>query len=419
MQYDYLIIGAGIIGMTIAYELKQQDNDIRIAIIDKEEDVAKHASGRNSGVLHAGFYYSADSLKAKFTVVGNRRMKAFCKSNGIDVKETKKVVIARNKQDLSSLYELQSRAEKNGVDTRIIDESEVAKIDPNIKTYKKALFSPTTASVDPKKVCSTLKDILASSGVDFYFNTSFENTDIKPRYTINAAGAYADKIAKSFGLAKEYTMLPFKGIYLKYTKDKTAIRTNIYPVPNLKNPFLGVHYTITADGSIKIGPTAIPALWRENYKGMERFNFFEMLEVLYYETKLFLLNAFNFRTLAIEEVKNYSHRYFVEKAREMVKEIDNAFIPLPPGIRAQLLNTQTNELVQDFVVVHAENSTHILNAVSPAFTCSFAFAEYVVEEIKRNRREKYEQTRRCQSVGDWRSRLYWWFCCKRVAKRTC
>jgi len=386
--YDYLIVGAGIIGMTIAYEIKKRNSEALIAIIEKEEDVAMHASGRNSGVLHAGFYYTADSLKAKFTVVGNKKMKEFCRSNGIDVKETKKIVIAKNRSDIDGIYELQSRAQKNGVETYIISESEVKEIDPNVKTYKKALFSPTTASVNPKKVCNTLKNILKSLGVDFYFNMPFEKSTLKNRYTINCGGAYADKIAKSFGLAKNYTMLPFKGIYLKYTKNKPAIKTNIYPVPNLKNPFLGVHYTITVDGSIKIGPTAIPALWREDYKGLERFNLFEMLEILYYESKLFILNAFNFRKLALEEIKNYNRKYFVQKAKEMVEEIDDTFSPLPPGIRAQLLNTKTNELVQDFIVGHTSNSTHILNAVSPAFTCSFAFAEYVVDQIEQNRREK-------------------------------
>lgn len=182
-------------------------------------------------------------------------------------------------------------------------------------------------------------------------------------------------------------MLPFKGIYLKYMTNKTDIKTNIYPVPNLANPFLGVHYTITSDGSIKIGPTAIPAFWRENYENFRNFNLQEMIEILYYEVKLFLFNSFNFRNLAIEEMKNYSSKIFIQKAKNMVKDIGNDFKPIPAGIRAQLLNTKTNELVQDFVIEHGVNSTHVLNAVSPAFTCSFAFAKYVVNEINENKKE--------------------------------
>jgi (S)-2-hydroxyglutarate dehydrogenase len=388
VKYDYLIVGSGIIGMTIAYELKQQNQDLKIALIDKEEDVAKHASGRNSGVLHAGFYYSANSLKAKFTVDGNRLMKEFCSSNSISVKTTQKIVVAKDEKELQGIYELQKRAEVNGVETQIISEEEVFKIDPNIKTYKKALFSPNTASVDPKEVCFKLRDVLKENGVEFFFNSSFEDCKLEYKYLVNSAGAYADKIAKQFGLAQNYTLLPFKGIYLKYMSNKTDIKTNIYPVPNLANPFLGVHYTITSDESIKIGPTAIPAFWRENYQGFDNFNLKEMIEILYYESKLFILNAFNFRKLAIEEMKNYSSKVFIQKAKDMVKNIGNDFKPIPAGIRAQLLNTKTNELVQDFVVEHGINSTHILNAVSPAFTCSFAFAKYVIEEINNNQKEK-------------------------------
>ena len=385
MPYDYLIVGSGIIGMTIAYELKEKEPSLKIAIIDKEDDVAKHASGRNSGVLHAGFYYTANSLKAKFTVDGNRLMKEFCKKNDIFVNETQKIVVAKNETELQGIYELQKRAQANGVETKIISEEEVSKIDPNIKTYKKALFSPNTASVDPKEVCFKLKDVLKEKGISFYFNTSFENSNLKYKYLVNCAGAYADKIAQKFGLAKDYTLLPFKGIYLKYITNKSDIKTNIYPVPNLANPFLGVHYTITVDGSIKIGPTAIPAFWRENYKGLSNFKFKEMIEILYFETKLFIQNSFNFRKLAIEEMKNYRSHIFIQKAKDMVKKIGDNFKPIPAGIRAQLLNKKTNELVQDFVLEHDKNSTHILNAVSPAFTCSFAFAKYVVSEIEKNK----------------------------------
>ena len=381
-QYDYLIVGSGIIGMTIAYELKNQNRNLKIAIIDKEKDVAKHASGRNSGVLHSGFYYSANSLKAKFTLDGNNLMKKFCLENNIMVKATQKIVVAKNEKELEGIYELQKRAEINGVDTKIISEKEVNKIDPNIKTHKIALFSPNTASVDPKEVCFKLRDNLKIKGVEFFFETSFMNCKLDYKYLINCAGAYADKIAQQFGLAQDFTMIPFKGIYLKYMTNKSDIKTNIYPVPNLENPFLGIHYTITSDGSIKIGPSAIPAFWRENYKGFTKFSWSEMIEILYFESKLFILNSFNFRNLAIEEMKNYNLKIFIQKAKDMVKHIGNDFKPMPAGIRAQLLNIKTNELVQDFIVEHGVNSTHILNAVSPAFTCSFAFAKYIVNEIK-------------------------------------
>lgn len=384
-NYDYLIVGAGIIGMSIAHRFMELDNSLRIAIIEKESDVALHASGRNSGVLHAGFYYSKESLKAKFTADGNKKMRAFCCLHNIYVNNTKKIVIAQSHNELKGIEELHKRAQINGVKTFILNEKEVAEIDPNIKTFQKALYSPNTASVNPKEVCLTLKNVLLKQGVDFYFNTPFSKSDVHYDYLINAAGSYADKIAKEFNLARHYTLLPFKGIYMKYMKDKNAIRTNVYPVPNLNNPFLGVHYTVTVDGSIKIGPTAIPAFWRENYKGFKNFSLSELIEILYYETKLFLLNSFHFRDLALEEMKNYNPKFLINKAKKMLHSIGDDFRPMDAGIRAQLLNTQTNELVQDFILEHTKNSTHVLNAVSPAFTCSFAFAEYVVDTIMKNK----------------------------------
>ncbi len=388
VYYDYLIIGAGIIGMSIAYELRKRDSNLKIVVIEKESTEAQHSSGRNSGVLHAGFYYSADTLKAKFTVDGNKKIREFCNQQNITINETKKIVIAKDEDELKGLYELERRAKINKVEVKIIDENELKDIDDNIKTYKKALYSPSTASVNPRDVCLKLKDILVELGVDFYFNTKYEDINLSYRYLINSAGLYADKIAHSFGLAKDYTILPFKGVYLKYKKSDRVIKTNVYPVPNLKNPFLGVHYTVTADNNIKIGPTAIPVFWRENYKGFKGFNLNEFLEIIYYEIKLFILNSFNFRTLAISEMKNYIKSNLVKKAKDMLYYIDDDFEVMPAGIRAQLLNKKTNELEMDFKIEHSKNSTHILNAVSPAFTCSFAFSEYIVDEIIKNRGEK-------------------------------
>jgi len=385
MKYDYLIVGAGIVGLTIAYELNKRNSMLKIAIIEKEDDVAKHASGRNSGVLHAGFYYTENSLKAMLTMLGNKKMKEFCYDNKIKVNKTEKIVVAQNKKELKTIDELYRRAKKNGVDVSIISSKEVRKIDPNINTYKKALYSPTTASVDPKQVCFKLKENLIDRGVEFKFNYSFDNIDFEYNYLINCAGLYADKIAKQFGLAKNYTILPFRGAYLKYNGPEKIINRNVYPVPNLKNPFLGVHFTITSDNHIKIGPTASPALWRENYGGLSRFSLKEFCSIVYYQGKLFLLNSFGFRGLAFDAIKNFFKRNIISSAGKLVYDVNNNFSNISPGIRAQLLDIKTNELVQDFVIQHEKKSTHILNAVSPAFTCSFAFASYTVDEIEKQK----------------------------------
>ncbi|NOU60745.1 L-2-hydroxyglutarate oxidase [Marinifilum caeruleilacunae] len=400
-HYDYIIIGAGIIGLSIAKELGEKFPKCSIAILEKEDDVAKHASGLNSGVLHAGFYYTSDSLKARFCVDGNRLMKAFCKENNIPVNHCGKVVIASNEEELQGLYELENRGRRNGVDVELIDLVRLKEIDSNAKSYQKALYSPNTASVDPKLVCTKLKEILVEHGVKFEFSSEFKKkknniiyTNQKQytcEYLINAAGLYADKIARQFGFAKNRIIIPFRGNYLKYSNSNHTIKTHIYPVPNLLNPFLGVHYTLTVKNELKLGPTATPALWRENYKGLSNFNFQEFIQIIYYETKLFLFNSFHFRRLAISEIKKYNRKHFVKLAQHLSNNCNPDLFDTwtKPGIRAQLLNTKTLKLEMDFIVEKDEHSLHILNAVSPAFTCSFAFASYLVsEKIKKIQHKK-------------------------------
>lgn len=394
---DYLIIGAGIIGLAIARELKSLYPAAEILVIEKEPDVAYHSSGRNSGVLHAGFYYSADSLKAKFTRDGNIQMKEYVKKNGLKINECHKVVVATGESEIDGIYELEKRGRKNGVDVKVVSEQEMKDIDLNAKTTQVALFSPNTATVDPVEINIFLRKELQSSGVRFLFSEGYKckvddntvettaGTRISANQIINAAGLYADKIAKDFGFSRNYTIIPFKGIYLKYTKQDKPIKTNIYPVPNLKNPFLGVHYTVTVDGVIKIGPTSIPAFWRENYKGMDNFRMNELFNILGWEARLFLSNAFGFRSLAFEEMAKYNKSHFVGMATKLVHKIDKSGFTewSKPGIRAQLMNMKTMELVMDFVVEGDKKTIHVLNAVSPAFTSSFPFAKWVVENYIR------------------------------------
>jgi len=393
VKTDFLIIGAGIIGLSIAKAIQDRYPDTTITIIEKEDSVAKHASGRNSGVLHAGFYYTADSLKAKFTRDGNIRLKEFCKEYNLALNECGKVVVARDEGELETLYELYHRGKTNGVRVEIIDEKRLSQIEPNAKTNKEALYSPDTATVNPIEVTNRLKDIVVQNGAKIYYDTAFLHNlglnkvittqgEIEAEIVINCAGLYADRVAKTFGFSKDYTIIPFKGIYLKYSADTQPIKTNIYPVPKLENPFLGVHYTVTVDGSVKIGPTAIPAFGRENYGVLKGIDLDSFLEIIYYEAKLFLTNSFGFRDLAFEEFAKYNKNRLAKMAEELSQNIDSRYFNewSRPGIRAQLLNKNSLELVQDFVVEADIRSIHILNAVSPAFTCSLPFAEWVVKK---------------------------------------
>lgn len=393
MHYDYLIIGCGVVGMAIARNLRRRFPEATIAVLEKEQEVACHGSGRNSGVLHAGFYYSADTLKAKFTRDGNRQMREYCYANGLKINECKKVVVAKDESELPALYELEKRGRVNGVEVHLIDEKELHELDPNVKSFRHALFSPTTATVDPAEVTFAIRSELLSAGVDLFFGEGYhsrmEGNKIKTTLgrqfqatkLINAAGLYADKVAVDFGFSEKYTIIPFKGVYLKYHGQELPVRTNVYPVPNLKNPWLGVHFTVTVDGTVKIGPTSMPAFWRENYHGFDRFKPGEMASILSWEASLFVRNSFGFRNIALEEIRKYHRSYFAGLAQHLVKSIDvKGFTEWGrPGIRAQLLNKMTRELIMDFVVEGDQDSIHVLNAVSPAFTCCFPFADWVVE----------------------------------------
>jgi L-2-hydroxyglutarate oxidase len=275
---DFLIIGGGVIGLRTAFEARRRFPDARVVVIEKEERCGLHASGRNSGVLHAGFYYAEDSFKARFTREGNRRLGEYCDERGLRINRCGKLVVARDESELGGLDELLRRARTNGVELSPISAAEAHEIEPRAKTFERALYSPTTATVDPGEVVAAFVEEVQGAGVEVRTGTAFVSAGngevvtsrgrIAAGYVINAAGLYADEIARGFGFGERYRILPFKGLYLFANSGAYTLRTNIYPVPNLKTPFLGVHFTVTVDGRVTIGPTAVPAFWREQYKGV-------------------------------------------------------------------------------------------------------------------------------------------------------
>lgn len=390
---DFLIVGGGIIGVCIARELQRRFPGQSVTVIEKETDCGLHASGRNSGVIHAGFYYTADSLKARFTRQGNLALRAYCAERKIPVRECGKLVVAQGPHDLPQIDELLRRGAANGVPLEAISESEAKAIEPRVRTFERAIFSPTTASADPRQVISAMRSDAEAEGITFLTGCQYlQRTkagiattlgEISCGHLVNAAGLYADKVARDFGFSERYRILPFKGLYLYSEEPAGSFQTNIYPVPDLRNPFLGVHFTVRADGHIKIGPTAIPALWRENYGGWKNFQLREMMEVFFREAGLMVSSGFDFQKLAMEEVRKFSRRHMVELAARLatgVKEIDYRHWG-EPGIRAQLFDITTRKLVMDFVIEGDGNSTHVLNAVSPGWTCSLPFSSHVADRI--------------------------------------
>jgi (S)-2-hydroxyglutarate dehydrogenase len=390
---DFVVIGGGVIGLSIARDLRRRQPNACIILIEKESTCGAHASGRNSGVLHAGFYYSSDSLKAKFTRLGNKQLTAYCEEKEIPLNRCGKLVVAKDAGDLKSLDELFRRGKTNGIALQDLTESEAKAIEPRVKTHQRALFSPHTSTVNPLHVVDAMQQDALREGIQIKFGTAYIGRDghriltsqgpIDAGYVVNAAGLYADKIAMDYGFSEKYRILPFKGLYLYSNEPPGSIRTNIYPVPDLRNPFLGVHFTITADGKAKIGPTAIPAFWRENYEGFGNFKLGELIEVAGRGLGLLTGAQFDYRRLAVDEITKYSRKKMVSLASllaDCVRE-ENYVTWGRPGIRAQLLDITKRKLEMDFVLEGDHRSIHVLNAVSPAFTCSLPFASYVCDHI--------------------------------------
>jgi L-2-hydroxyglutarate oxidase len=389
---DFAIIGGGIIGLTLGIELSKRHPRAKIVLVEKEPGFGEHASGRNSGVLHAGFYYTADSLKAKFTRDGNRQLTAYCQDRGLKINKCGKLVVARDSSELPGLQELLARGAANGVRLENISADDARRIEPRVKTFGRAIFSPDTSSVDPIEVIDSLvgdahrAGILMRTGVKYIGRRRREivtsHGNVSARYVVNAAGLYADQVARDYGFAEHYRILPFKGVYL-YGSPAESLRTNVYPVPNLSNPFLGVHFTVTAAGRTKIGPTAIPAFWRQQYEGVSGFNLPELLEIVGRECMLFARNDFDFRKLAMSELRKYRRSTLIRLASELVDGLDGKKYPSwgRPGIRAQLFDLRIRKMEMDFHIEGDDESMHILNAVSPAFTCSMPFAAHVADRI--------------------------------------
>lgn len=381
---DFVIIGAGVIGLTIALEIRLKYPNSKIIIIEKEKEVGLHASGRNSGVLHAGFYYTKDSMKAQFTKEGNFFMKEFCKENDIPINHCGKLVMARNENEMRILDELFQRGKNNNIELIKVTKEEVKEIEPLARlSTEYAMFSPTTASVSPVKVMNTLKERCKEKNIDILYNTNYFEikNQLSYGFIFNCAGLYVDKIATDLGLEHEFAVLPFKGVYLEEIQISNRLKTNIYPVPNIENPFLGVHFTIKENGAIKLGPTALPCFWNENYSIKENFILNEFGNLL--KLNAIFFSKFKNIKFAINEIKYLFKSNILKECNSFLLQDFKIsdFKYAKPGIRAQIFNKKTKSLEMDFIFQKHNNQMHLINAVSPAFTCSFAIAKFVVAKI--------------------------------------
>ena len=394
---EIIIVGGGIVGLSLAYELLERKISKNIIILDKEKELGMHTSGRNSGVLHAGIYYKPDSLKANVCIKGGKRLKKWIKERSLSINECGKIIIPTKKNLDPQLDLLHARGKKNGAFVELIDEKKLFALEPNAYSSSgRALWSPSTAVVNPKEIMMQLEKELKENGVIFFKNEIIEkispkekriytrtNNSYEYKYFFNCAGLQSDKIAHLCNVGKEYSILPFKGLYWKLkNNNKYKIKTNIYPVPNLSVPFLGVHFTPNADiyPNIYIGPTATFAFGRENYKLFKSIEPFMSMANLFNLSKQYLLNQNKFRNYVHDQSLQSFKPFFLKAAKKLVPSLQSNEIEMSDksGIRAQLYNKKEKKLVEDFIYINSLDSTHILNAVSPAFTSSFALADLII-----------------------------------------
>jgi L-2-hydroxyglutarate oxidase LhgO len=323
-------------------------------------------------------------------------MREYCRMKGIPLNDNGKVIVARTAAELPALRELYTRSVANGVRVDRIDAQALKDIEPCAKTVEQALYVKDTAVVNPQRVMEALVADAVEEGIEFRFDCAWQvregegvtNTStgrIAYGHLVNCAGLYADKIAHQFDVGRQYRILPFRGqFYRLRPESKVKVRGNIYPVPDLRNPFLGVHFTRRPEGEVTVGPSALPLLGREQYRGLAGANASDGLSMVKYLLRLFGRNRDHFRSIAWKELAKVSRAGFYREADGLAVGFEPGDL-LPgkePGIRAQLVDTRSAELLSDFVIEPGPRSTHVLNAVSPAFTSSAPFADHVLSLMK-------------------------------------
>lgn len=400
-KYDISIIGGGIIGLAVAYRLAQDHPDLRLAVLEKEVELARHQTGHNSGVIHSGIYYRPGSVKALTCVKGRQALLEFCDRHGIHYDLRGKVIVATSEDDLPRLEELHRKAQANGVPgIEMIGPERLREIEPHCRGLR-ALHVPGTGIIDFTHVAEQyaalfraaggavltsceVKGIRHTSGC-FVIETS--NNPLETRFIINSAGLFVDRVAAMTpgfdprhppGLAEAVRIIPFRGEYHRIKEEKHyLVKGLIYPVPDPRFPFLGVHYTPTVHGHLEVGPNAVLAFAREGYRqtdvklqdlcGIFSFKGFWAMARKYWKTSLPELR------------RSFDKRAFTRALQQLVPEIEaDDLVYSGAGVRAQAVSA-SGALIDDFLIAHSGRAVHVLNAPSPGATSSLGIAEKVGE----------------------------------------
>ena len=387
------------VGLCIAHQLLERKIVRDIIIIDKEKELGKHSSGRNSGVLHAGLYYKPGTVKAQVCVSGAKRLRAWVEKRNLPLNPCGKIIVPTRRDLDSQLEILADRGIANGAYVEFWDRKRLKDFIPEAHSASgRALWSPNTAVVKPITVIKRLKEELIENGVLFIQAEQSwraepdqkcirlsDGTRVEFKHMFNCSGLQADRVAHKFGVGKNYSLLPFKGLYWQLkTGCPIQPKANIYPVPDLNIPFLGVHFTPSADATplVSIGPTATPAWGRENYRGLEAIEPAMSVANLTVLARQYIANRGGFRRYVHEQAFLALPPLLLKAAQELIPSVRAEHIELSQkvGIRSQLFNHLTNRLEDDFLCFPGPSSTHVLNAISPAFTASFSLADLVLDQ---------------------------------------
>jgi (S)-2-hydroxyglutarate dehydrogenase len=393
-QYDVIIIGAGIVGLATAYKLIQQRPQLKIAVLEKENDIALHQTGHNSGVIHSGIYYKPHSLKAINCKKGYDQLLTFCRENGVEFDLCGKIIVACNEKELPILENIYKRGIDNGlVDTKKISQEEIKEIEPYCSGIS-GILVPQTGIIDYKDVSKKYAElfferggilelghkvvgIAQKNGVN-YIETTVSNFESK--WVINCAGLYSDKVAKFTDETIDLQIIPFRGEYYDIKQEKQYLVKNlIYPVPNPDFPFLGVHFTRMVKGGVEAGPNAVFAFRREGYTNTDihfkeffesiAFRGFQKVAVKYWRDGLY------------EMYRSYSKRAFVAALQRLIPEITgNDIVQGGAGVRAQACDSKGN-LIDDFLIYEKNRVINVCNAPSPAATSSLAIGQTISEKL--------------------------------------
>ena len=391
-EYDVVIIGGGILGLSTAMQLLQRYPGGKVAVVEKEANLASHQTGHNSGVIHSGIYYRPGSWKSRFCVAGVQKLVQFCDDNEIEYERCGKTIIASDESELGRLQDLYDRGVANGVEgLELIGPERLKEIEPH--TYGvKALWAPRTGIVDYVKVASAYARRFQEDGGEIFTGAAVQKVTptggslavettrgaLTAKNLINCAGLYADRVAKMTGETTDLQIIPFRGEYFTLRPEsRHLVNGLIYPVPDPRFPFLGVHFTRNIHGQVEAGPNAVLAWAREGYRKTD-VNLAETLSAVTFPG-FWKMSAKHWRTGVSEINRSYRKSVFVRDLQKLIPEISaNDLAPGGAGVRAQAVG-RDGALLDDFSILRGANAVHVLNAPSPGATSSLAIGEYIVD----------------------------------------